>query len=428
MQANLSFDQAPPISVPFRFFLAAPLFGVAAGVLLCVLGEEVLSSRWAPGTLAFVHLMVAGFMLQVMCGALLQFVPVAAGGNVWRPQRLATITQPLLAAAAVLLATAFLTQRAALFAAAAHAFAAGLGLFLFMVGWAVWRTPAVGATILSLRIAVAGLLATLVLGMLLALGLAHGTDLPFLALVDIHAAWGLWGWALMLFAGVAYFVVPMFQLTPAYPAWFANRFPVGLLVLLILWTSQLFGDFPVVRDGLFLAGLIGGGGFAAMTLHLQNQRRRKVSDTTYLLFRLAMGCLLTLPVLAAVPVMIPLGELEAPWTLMLGILLIMGVFTSAITGMIYKIMPFLGWLHLQRACGLRAIPPTMNRLLDETWTRRQLYCHGLALILLLASVWWPTLARPAGATLAFSCAMLGFNMLGTVRAYSRFKAQIPADG
>jgi hypothetical protein len=31
MHPNLSFEQVPPIDVPFRFFLTAPLFGAAAG-------------------------------------------------------------------------------------------------------------------------------------------------------------------------------------------------------------------------------------------------------------------------------------------------------------------------------------------------------------------------------------------------------------
>ena len=64
MQPNLSFEQAPPISVPYRFFLTAPWFGVAAGLLLAFMGEDMLASRWTPGALAGTHLLVAGFMLQ----------------------------------------------------------------------------------------------------------------------------------------------------------------------------------------------------------------------------------------------------------------------------------------------------------------------------------------------------------------------------
>ena len=79
MHAALSFEQAPPLTVPIRFFATAPWFGVAAGLLLLWQGPEALASRWSPATMALTHLMTAGLMLQGMCGALLQFVPVEAG-------------------------------------------------------------------------------------------------------------------------------------------------------------------------------------------------------------------------------------------------------------------------------------------------------------------------------------------------------------
>ena len=52
MQALLSYDRSPPIAAPFRFFLTAPFFGVAAGVLLVVSGQNVFLSRWTPEALA----------------------------------------------------------------------------------------------------------------------------------------------------------------------------------------------------------------------------------------------------------------------------------------------------------------------------------------------------------------------------------------
>ena len=50
--AGLSLDQAPPIRVPFAFFLAAPFFVMLAGALLLWQGEAVLLTRWSPGALA----------------------------------------------------------------------------------------------------------------------------------------------------------------------------------------------------------------------------------------------------------------------------------------------------------------------------------------------------------------------------------------
>jgi hypothetical protein len=85
MQALLSFEKAPPLSAPLRFFLTAPLFSLAAGLLLLGAGPDLLASRWMPGLLAATHLITVGFMLQVMLGALIQILPVVAGANLSNP-------------------------------------------------------------------------------------------------------------------------------------------------------------------------------------------------------------------------------------------------------------------------------------------------------------------------------------------------------
>ncbi len=426
MHADLSFEQAPPIGVPFRFFLTAPLFGIAAGLLLFIQGGEMLASRWTPGALAGTHLLVVGFLLQAMCGALLQFVPVAAGGNIWRPRLVAAVVHPLLIAAAVLLVWAFLSQQSILFMVAAHGFVLALGCFGAVVSLALWRTPARGPTIVALRMAVLGLLVTMGLGVTLATGIARGANWPLLTLTDVHAAWGLGGWALILLAGVSYFVVPMFQLTPSYPAWLARSLPLVMLAVLLLWSVELLGLGGGNRMALFLGGLGLSGIFAAETLHLQSHRRRKVSDTTLMFFRTAMLSLLGVLLSAVVFAMLPALQLDPRAAVWLGLLVVVGVFVSAINGMLYKIVPFLNWLHLQNLCGLHALPPTMNQMIPEKAMRRQFYAHLVALVLLLAAVWLPVLARPAGLAFAMSCGWLGVNLVAALRVYWRFRNRIRA--
>jgi hypothetical protein len=296
-----------------------------------------------------------------------------------------------------------------------------LGAYLLVVGIALSRRVARGATIVALRIALAGLLVTLSLGVMLAAGLARGSNLPFLTITNIHAAWGLGGWALILLAGVSYYVVPMFQLTPAYPSWLARGMPWLLLTVLLLWSSQFFG----FSDGAMAALLLGGFGvaglFAATTLYLQSRRRRKVSDTTLLFFRTAMLSLLAALSVVVLSALQPVLWDDPRLAVWLGALLLVGVFCSAITGMIYKIVPFLIWLHLQRLGGLNSLPPTMNQMIPDRTMRRQLYMHLGALGLLLGAVWWPAVARFAGLAFALDCALLGLNLLAAVRVYLDFK-------
>jgi hypothetical protein len=427
LHPDLSFDQAPPIDVPFRFFLTAPLFGIAAGLLLAIVGGEMFASRWMPPALAGTHLLVLGFMLQAMCGALLQFLPVAAGANIWRPRWVAGVVHPLLAVSAVLLVTAFLSQRSGLFLAAAIGLALGLGLFAVVTGIALWRTPARGATVMALRLALLGLVATLSLGILLATGLARGSDWPLLALTDLHAAWGLGGWALILLAGVSYYVVPMFQLTPAYPARLARSLPLLLLAVLAGWSLTFDPGAAGRQQVAFIGGVAVSSAYAVSTLRLQQRRRRKVSDATFLFFRVAMLALLGVFVSALAITLLPALQNEPRGAVWIGLLAIVGVFVSAINGMLYKIVPFLNWLHLQNLCGMRAMPPTMHQMIPERRMRGQFYLHLAALGMLLAAVWWPLLARPAGLLFAASCAWLGYNLLGAVGVYRAFKTRIRAD-
>ncbi|MDI6750567.1 MAG: hypothetical protein QMD73_10360 [Rhodocyclaceae bacterium] len=426
MHPDLSFDQAPPIGVPFRFFLTAPLFGIAAGLLLAIVGGEMFASRWMPAALAGTHLLVLGFMLQAMCGALLQFLPVAAGANVWRPRWVAGVVHPLLIVSAALLVTAFLSQQPAFFMAAAHGLALALGFFAIVTGIALLRTPARGATVVALRLAVIALVATMSLGIVLATGLARGSDWPLLALTDLHAAWGLGGWALILLAGVSYYVVPMFQLTPAYPVWLARGFPLVLLALLLGW-SLLFDPVAASRQQVAFIGGVGvSSAFAVATLRLQQRRRRKVSDATFLFFRTAMLALLAVVVSALAITLLPALAAEPRGAVWIGLLAIVGVFVSAINGMLYKIVPFLNWLHLQNLCGRGIMPPTMHQMIPEKRMRGQFYLHLAALAFLLAAVVWPVLARPAGVLFAASCVWLEANLIGAVGVYRDFKTRIRA--
>lgn len=426
MHPSLSFDQAPPISVPYRFFLVAPWFGVAAGILLAWVGSDVLVSRWTPEALALTHLLALGFMLQAMCGALFQFIPVAVGGNVWRPKLVANTVQPLLLLATVLLVVGLLFSRPSLFIFAVPLFLLALGGFVVVVALALWQTPATGVTLWAMRMAVGGLAVTVLLGSLLAEALAYGLPLPMIELTNIHLAWGLGGWALMLLAGVSYHVVPMFQLTKPYPASFSRWFGPLLLLLLLAWSSRLyFGDgqwsLAVALPLLLLLA-----SYAGITLWLQYTRRRKIHDATSLNFRVAMLSLLAFAVSGAVIFVRPQLGTDPRFIIWMGVLAFAGVFVSAITGMMYKIVPFLNWLHLQRLGAPISAVPNMKKMIPAEAMTGQLRLHVLAVVLLLAAVWLPGLTRLAGLALAASFAWLGWNLLGAVKRYQIFRDRIRA--
>lgn len=426
MQPGLSFEQAPPISVPFRFFLTAPLFGMAAGLLLLWQGPAAFASRWSSTALALTHLVAVGFMLQSMCGALLQMVPVAVGANIWQPRRVTQFTHAGLTLGTILLVAGFLFESALMFRFAAPFMAVSLGAFALIVLVALFRTPAQGATIVALRMAMFGLIVTIMLGVTLASSFGWGVALPLIDLTHIHAAWGLVGWSLLLMVGVAYLVVPMFQLTPPYPKLLALGFPVAIFLLLSSWSLAWL---PLQRPEAVQAGLASVvallvAGFAVVTLRLQGQRRRKIVDPTLLFWRTAMIALIAAAALAVAQQMDVDVDNYAGTPFLLGVLLMIGVFVPAISGMLYKIVPFLNWLHLQKQAKPGPAVPNMRQMIPESRMKMQFRLHLAALALLLAAVALPPLIYPAALALIASCFWLEWNLIVATRMYAKTNREL----
>ncbi len=105
-----------------------------------------------------------------------------------------------------------------------------------------------------------------------------------------------------------------------------------------------------------------------------------------------------------------------------------GVFLSVISGMLYKIMPFLNWLHLQQRGGIGRALPNMKQMIPEASMRGQMRLHFAALALLLAAVPWPALTLPAGLAFTASCLWLEWNLVGAARVYARCRDQVRAAG
>ncbi len=426
MQTGLSFEQAPPISVPYRFFLTAPLFGIAAGLLILLQGGDVLASRWTPASLALTHLLAVGFMLQVMCGAMLQVLPVAAGANVWRPRLMANLTYPGLTLGGILLVSGFLTEQALLFQLAVILLSLTLGFYAVVVLGAVIFTPAKGPTILTLRVALPALIVTVTLGATLGSAFGWHLGLPVIDITHIHASWGLGGWGLLLVGGVGYLVVPMFQLTPTYPAWFSRSYALALFGLLTLWSlAWLLADRPLlVQEILATAAAVLVGLYAVLTLNLQRQRRRKIIEPTLLFWRMAMVCL----ILAALGVIVlqvhPASANYEHGPYLMGVLLLVGVFVSVISGMLYKITPFLNWLHLQTIGRPGLVVPNIRQMVPEARMFMQFRFHVAAVVLLLGAVWLPPLIYAGGLALLASCAWLEWNLVTATRNYLRFRQEL----
>lgn len=425
MQAMLAFENAPPFTAPLRFFLTAPLFGLFAGLLVAFEGPELWASRWMPGTLAVTHLITVGFMLQVMLGALIQILPVVAGANLKQPVWISRLVHVGLTAGALLLAAGFVVGMPIYLGGGALVLGLTTLIFLAATVAALQGVPSSSPTIRGIKFALFGLLGTVGLGSIMSLALIFGWSLALPPLADLHAGWGLGGWAGILLAAMAYVVVPMFQLTPGYPARSSWWFPVFMLAMLLMWTVAMLLDQPmVVRFGQ-LGAALAGIAFAVQTLRLQARRRRARPDATYRYWQLGLISSIFALFLPSTAAMWPAVAEHEGWPLMFGVLLIGGGFLPFIIGMLYKIVPFLSWMHLQNSGQAKVPAPAMNKILAEPDMHRQLVAYVVALALMLLAVFFPAwLARLAGLAFAVANGWLWWNLFIAIRRYRRHLADI----
>ena len=418
--SGLSFEQAPPFDAPLRFFLTAPWFLALAAALLLWQGPEIFASRWLPATLALTHLLTLGFMAQIMLGALLQILPVVVGVVVPHPRLTAALIHIPLTLGALALPVAFLSGHSFWFHPAMGLLGLSFGVALIAIPLALWRAPVVSGTVIALRCALIGLLITVGLGLALGGYFGWGLNLPVIALTHLHAAWGLVGWTALLVAGVAYQVVPMFQITPPYPAWFVRGFAPLMAALLVVWSVSILGSWETAAMLTSAALAAGLAAFAGTTFYLLTRRRRKVGDATLGYWRISMASLLVGALLWLAMLAIPALASAPQVELLLGILLIFGFTVAVINGMAYKIVPFLAWFHLQAQLFRRAKVPNMKQLLPEARIRRQWWAYLSALLLLLAAAVHPAFfTYPAALALGVTAVWLGVNLWSVWRIYRR---------
>jgi hypothetical protein len=415
MHPGLSYEQAPPLTVPLSYMLAAPLFAVLAGALLVFCGADALQSRWSGESLALTHLLTLGFMASTMMGALTQMLPVLAGVPLPQVVDASRLTWIGVVAGTLLLCAGFMTGTTFWIGSALSLLGAGFLVFFLAAGLSLWRSPVRNASVAAMRLAFGGFVLTVILGGVLVCALAGLVQVVDIGrLTDAHASWGMIGTVALLVVGVAFQVVPMLQMTPEYRDALARWLPRILFAGLLLWTlvqESWAARWVAAPVALALVA------FALVTLRLQARRRRRLPDPVLWFWRVALASLLAAVALWLAAPLFPDFETTDRYPVILGVLLGGGFALAIITGMLYKIVAFLVWFHLQ-ARHLGARIPNMKEIMPDRWVRRQFAAYAVAYALLIAAAIGPqTFGRAAGIALALSSAWLWVNLVRAARIW-----------
>ncbi|MFA5371194.1 MAG: hypothetical protein WC298_04370 [Sideroxydans sp.] len=415
---SLSTDQSPPIFIPLSFFAVAPLFLVLAAVMLALAGSNPFTDAHDPALRAAAHCITLGFMASVMFGATQQILPVLVGSKMPASRLVAISSLLLLLIGTLSLCAGFILGKPALLNLAWPLLGSTFLIFIGASLISLVRATARNDTRTAIFLSIISLAVAATLGVLLARGYATGASLPYVEMISAHIKLSLGGWVMLLTIGVSYQVVPMFQLTPSYPKWLTTVLAPAIFIALLssaalLWIEPYPYWIAVMTEWLFWLLAIG---FAAVTLRLQQQRRRRVADTTLSFFRLGMISLVLAALFSLAAILYPAA---GTYLRTLSVLVfLMGLAMSVINGMLYKIIPFLVWFHLFRG-GMKSGVPNMKQIIPETWMWWHYRLHLCTLLAVIGAPFWIMAAWAVMLGLLLQGILLGTAVFTAISVYRK---------
>ena len=418
MQFNgLSLEQAPPISAPLRFYLTAPLFAIIAGVLLLLSDSSALQSRYSIDSIVITHAITIGFMSFIMLGSLTQMLPVLAGVKIYRVDLITKASHLALVFGTLFMIMGLKFEMPLLNTLAIILLASGFLAMIVVIFMAIKKVKNFTPTVTGMSVSLIFALFSVLMGLFLLFSYIDADAAIYRNIVaNTHSVWAIFGFAGVLIVGVTFQVLPMFYVAPKFKDFYQKRVVLFISLSLMLWmiTSLFYEAYSVVAKlwlVLFFAS------FAAIFLQKIKNRKRKVSDITLLYYKtssvfLAFGSIFWI-----------VDEYYFSEHIVVTSILIGGFILSIIIGMLYKIVPFLIWFHLN-AMGYMSIP-TMNEMIDKKWAFIQFALFVASLIGFVLSYYIDAYLSLFALAFIISMVILQYNIITAVLIYKRVKKTKP---
>ncbi|MBI1847770.1 MAG: hypothetical protein HYR86_12450 [Candidatus Rokubacteria bacterium] len=350
----------PATALPLRFFVAAAVAYIGAAFGVAGLAPELSGHYYHPRLLALTHTLTLGWITMTILGASYQLVPVALERPMWS-ERLARWQFVIFLVGVVgMVAHFFIGERSGL------AWAAGLvgiacGAHVLNVALSVRGLSRWSFTARLVILALAGLAATALLGLALALGKLW----PFMpstlfASLHAHLHLALLGWVAPMIIGVGARVYPMFLLAREPQGWPAAVQLWGIVVGAPAIVVGLLVDSGIVLVAGALCATAAGAGHLVWLLDIMRTRKRRQLDWG---LRFVLTAAAFLPLAMLMGLGFALDVLRGPRLGLAYAVVVMGGWVSlTIVGMTLKIVPFLVWYRVYALLAGRQPVPSLAEL------------------------------------------------------------------
>ncbi len=400
MAKSLHTDLAPDISVVKPHFLFAALGIFVLGILLVFSSSHFLQAFFNHNLLAVTHTAVLGWLMMLVFGSLYQLIPVVFETSLYS-EKLAKFTFWLTALSIIfLIYTFWIGDYTVLLPYSASLMYISLFFFVFNVGMSYKNARIKNIKSVFILAAVAWLFLTETEGLLMALNFKYVFySQSHLYHLQGHAIMGLVGFFMMMIFGVGTTLIPMFlishRLNDSYlykTFYLMNGGLVGLVSIKYFYPNKYIESFFWI---LIVIGII----YYFFYINDSYKKRMKKHLDVGMKYTMSSLVFLAIPfVLSIILILINTDNTWAkPLTLLFGLSMIFGFFTTIALGQTYKTLPFIIWLEKYQKLVGKFHTPLPRELYSEKVAGIQFYLYMGFLIsmffaVILQNIWLVRLA------------------------------------
>ncbi len=413
MFVGLSLEQAPPFSAPIKFFLTAPIFAILASLLVLFFNSDIVAHDTI--TIALLHVVTIGFMVMIMFGALQQMLPVVAGAVIKNIVFVSNFTYIFLIVGILSFFLGFYLYEKILLFIATTTLSFSILFFIFATLKELIKvekkTPIIIAMILSLSF--------LLFSFLIAIHLtiSHATsnisEIHY-NLASLHYNLIFFGWVFMLIVGISFQVIPMFWVATPYSDKEQKTIIYSIFTLLIIYTLNSFFNLGLnIFYKIFM--IIVSFYYIYLTFQKLKNRKRKLRDQSVIFWQISLYFFAFGLIYWFIMEFFNLPQM------ILAITFGGGFVISLMNAMIYKIVPFLTWFHLNSK-GLFDIP-TMREMIDDKKIVIQRNLHIISITIFIIAIFFENflLIQLASLIFAISNILLFLNIYSSIKIYLKYK-------
>jgi len=335
---SISQDFAPPFKLISPFFILGSLFYLLASIFIFSFSSDNLFVQDTK-VLSFVHLFLLGFVMMVIFGAMAQLVPVVLEVGHAAVELFYAIW-PLLSIGTILMVAGFLGYPALLPYGGTVVLIAMM-IFVMEIFATIKKVEKFNLVMNSVLISNTFLFFGIIFGLVMALGYAGTIEVDILTLLRSHVYLVIGGYITITLMGLSVVLLPMFGLSHGF-----SMKPLEIAIALmsisvVMVVSSSFFEYVLIEYIAYMLAVISLLFYFYLVVMIFKTRARKEIDIYTISLMYAFFSMLVALVFGIAYLMIG----YEPLLLASGWLIFFGFFGFAITGHIYKIVPFLVWFE-----------------------------------------------------------------------------------